>query len=164
MFRHREVFLGGVALGSTVPDTLPLFYTCSFDFAFHYTFGDFVVADWTGDVPKRSLQLPLTHRARFRTMAVFHSDDRGCRLLRHSDAYLPQYTRPHLRTMVNCTGASWHQEFVNIRCAGGMCSWPWLDHVTRFVLLASCTVKHWWRSSTSLAILWTNPCVPSVIS
>ena len=47
---HREVFLGSVALGSTVLNTLPLFYSCSFDFVFHYTFGDFVVADCDVDV------------------------------------------------------------------------------------------------------------------
>ena len=42
---YRGVFFGSVALSSTVPDTLPLFHTCYFDFAFHYTFGDFVVTD-----------------------------------------------------------------------------------------------------------------------
>jgi len=42
---YREVFFGSVALSSTVQDTLPLFHTCYFDFAFHSTFGDFVVTD-----------------------------------------------------------------------------------------------------------------------
>ena len=42
---YREIVLRDLALGSLIPDILPLVYTFAFEFTFHYTDRDLVIAD-----------------------------------------------------------------------------------------------------------------------
>ena len=42
---YREVVLRDLAVGSLIPDILPLVYTFAFEFTFHYTDRDLVIAD-----------------------------------------------------------------------------------------------------------------------